>query len=249
MTPARHAEIRRVLAAALRWVPAERAAVVAALAGDDHDLAAEVRALLAHVEEPDRGPAPSRATGLGTMAAREPWPLDRVLAHLAPLAEPAPDGPAGDDDDDEPWTATVAASRAPEELDPSLGLRGPWTEVYFVAVLMVTLLRGRPPATDVATILARATDDDAQPTPRALGLALPPPIADVLTRALARRPIDRVQSVQRLFAQLEAAARSTSSSAPPTRAPPPRPRARAVRWALALGALAIVLAALARTLS
>lgn len=244
MTPARHAEIRRVLAAALRWVPAERAAVVAALAGEDAALADEVTDLLAHVVEPEPVTAePPRPTGLGAMKVDGPWPLDRVLERLAPLAAGA-DEAAGEpevaDDEDEPlWTATVAASRAPEELDPALGPRGPWTEVYVVAVLMVTLLAGRPPAADVAAILARTRDDEAQPTPRALGLTLPPAVDATLTRALARRPLERIQTVPRLFAQLRLAATPVADPAEPS----PSTSARGLPgWLLLAGAATVVVA-------
>lgn len=246
MTPARHAEIRRVLAAALRWVPAERAAVVAALTGDDAALADEVTDLLAHVVEPEPAAdvAAPQPTGLGAINVDGPWPLDRVLERLAPLAAGADEAagePEATDDEDEPlWTATIAASRAPEELDPALGPRGPWTEVYVVAVLMVTLLAGRPPAADVAAILARTRDDDAQPTPRALGLTLPPAVDATLTRALARRPLERIQTVPRLFAQLRLAATPVADPAEPS---PATSTARGLPgWLLLAGAATVVVA-------
>jgi hypothetical protein len=254
VTPARHAEVRAVLAAALRWVPSERAAVIAALAGDDRALADEVLDLLAHVdEEPQPAARGVRAIAIdgqplaalvATIAG--PRAMAQVLSMLAPLA--AVEIAHDDDEDDGPWTREAAALCAPEELEPSLGPRGPWTEVYVVAVLVVTLLRGGSPPVDVAGVLARARDDDAQPTPRALGLALPPAVDDVLTRALVRSPRERIQNLQRLFAQLDAAAKveptsvagaSSSASAAPS---PPRGRSLAL---MVVGVALVVAAILA----
>lgn len=105
-----------------------------------------------------------------------------------------------------PWIdRAAAATAAPEQLLPSLGPTGPWTDVYALALLCVELMLGRP-ATEgtAAAALTRARDEAAQPTPRAVGLAVPAAVEAVLARALAMRPMERYQDVRRFWAALRA---------------------------------------------
>lgn len=264
MTPARHAEVRGLFAAALRWQAAARAEVVRALAGDDGALADEVLGLLALADEPAAVAVAAPVRGVRAHAAvartvTAPWPLARVLTELAAIgAAPTAGDAAGatgedrddDGDDEAPWTLADAALRAPEELDPALGPRGPWTEAYVAALIVVALLRGRPPTADVTatTIIARARRDDARPTLAAPGEPVAPAVEAALARALARRPLDRTQSPQRLWAQLAAAAAVEPGAAlprPPAAplSPPPRAGRLAVAAVVAIAvALALALA-------
>ena len=259
MTPARHAEVRGLFAAALRWQAAARAEVVRALAGDDGALADEVLGLLALADEPAvttaAPPRGARAHAAPALTVTAPWPLARVLTELAAIgAAPTAGDAAGatgedrddDGDDEAPWTLADAALRAPEELDPSLGPRGPWTEAYVAALIVVALLGGRPPAAGLTatTIIARARRDDARPTLAAPGEPVAPAVEAALARALARRPLDRTQSPQRLWAQLAAAAAVEPGAAlPRPPAAPLSPPPRAGRLAVAaVVAIAVALA-------
>ncbi len=257
MTPARHAEVRGLFAAALRWQAAARAEVVRALAGDDRALADEVLGLLALADEPavtTPATAPTRgarAHAAPALTVTAPWPLARVLTELAAIGGAAGDpGDAGggdhddDGDDEAPWTLANAALRAPEELDPSLGPRGPWTEAYVAALIVLALLGGRPPAAGVTAtmLIARARRDDARPTVATPTGAVAPAIDAALTRALARRPLDRTQSPQRLWAQLAAAAAEPGPALPRPVATPSSPPPRGGRVAVATVAVAIAVA-------
>lgn len=264
-----HARVKEVFREAIRWVPEERAAVVEALAGDDAAVRDEVRSLLAHhVEAPAAaGEAPgSGAGGGGRMRAeilREAraggaaagWPLERVVRTLEPIAGALAElGDRGIDPDDPPEIdRVVAAAAAPEQLLPSLGPVGPWTDVYALALVCVELMLGRPPTDGgAAAALARARDEAAQPAPRAVGLEVPPAVEAVLVRALAMRPMERYQDVRRFWTALResvgasrpaaaaAAASGTSTPAGPRRAVgPPVAALLAVITALAAAAIAL----------
>lgn len=261
----RYARVREGFAAAMRWAPGERAAVVAALAEEDAEVAAEVASLLAHVVE-QRGERQAEAEGAGQGAEpgaelgerQAPWSLAQVLERMDELAAEAvgavraadrlreehavrpPDSagegaqplggrgalPAAVTGDVRPpdsldeageaapplWTCATAAAVAPEELEPALGPRGPWSEVYALALVVRARLLGEPVAAgaSVAALLRRARRDDAAPTLAELEVA--PEVAAVLAAALARRPATRTQSVARFRAQLTAAAAAAASA-------------------------------------
>ncbi len=152
--------------------------------------------------------------------------------------------------------AADAAAAAPEQLSPALGPVGPWTDVYALALLCVELMLGRPAiggeGSPIAAALARARDEAAQPTPRAVGLAVPGAVEEVLARALAMRPMERYQDVRRFWAALrEGVAASGSTPRPSPSSPSPSPSPSASRpprprrpWvALVAAALAVLAAA------
>lgn len=157
-----------------------------------------------------------------------------------------------------PWIdRAAAAAAAPEQLLPSLGPTGPWTDVYALALLCVELMLGRPATEGAASAaLTRARDEAAQPTPRAVGLAVPAAVEAVLARALAMRPMERYQDVRRFWAALLASLPARSSSSLPSspsspsspEAPVPKlPRAAERRYrrrvrAIFAAALAVVAA-------
>jgi hypothetical protein len=322
----RHARVKEIFGAAMRWAAEDRAAVVAALAGDEADVRDEVLSLLAHhddaplLRERARGtaaerdpPAPREAAGLppaprrtlaallraeragaaagaatraatGAASGSAPgWPADRVVRALDPIAREiasaADQGAihgriclecivvAADDElaadlagpgsgphaaDAEPRLERAhAACAAPEQLLPALGPVGPWTDVYRLALVCVELMLGRP-VTDgsVAAAFARARDLAVHPTPRAVGLDVPSAVETVLARALATRPIERYQDVDRLWTAL----RDSLTASPPdaTPSPPSRPSgSREARrlsrergaWALPAAAIGIAIAA------
>lgn len=292
----RYARVREGFAAAMRWAPGERAAVVAALAEEDAEVAAEVASLLAHVvEQREPGQGAEQGAELGAEQGaelgerQEPWSLAQVLERMDELVAEAvgtvraadrlreenavrpPDSPgdaaqpledggarpaavAGDvrppDSADEAgeaapplWTCATAAAVAPEELEPALGPRGPWSEVYALALVVRARLLGEPVAAgaSVAALLRRARRDDAAPTLHELEVA--PEVAAVLAAALARRPVTRTQSVARFRAQLMAAAASEQGAAAGEQTAPASPasarRARPSRRASSSASLAV----------
>jgi hypothetical protein len=274
----RHARVKQVFREAIRWAPEERAAVVDALAGDDAVVQGEVRSLLAHhVEAPavaGEGPGDGAGGDAGGGGAggggrtraeilREAraggaaagWPLERVVRTLEPsagaLAELAD---RGIDPDVPPRIDRAAAAvAAPEQLLPQLGPVGPWTDVYALALVCVERMLGRP-ATDGAAgaALARARDEAAQPTPRAVGLEVPAAVEAVLARALAMRPMERYQDVRRFWAALResvaasAAAAAGASTSTGQRRAAWAPVAAVVAAVAALAAAAIAIAAAGR---
>jgi len=346
--PQRYMRVKLVFREALRWAPAERAAVVAALAEDDAAVRDEVLSLLAHHDDAqllrqpaqdgagsaaedgssdeDGSPAVSdaaRSVVLGVSGERTladvlrieraeaaerasdtapGWSLDRVIRVLGPIAHELADaadreavhgavhagnilvdveseggsdtagesaalehamtvrlvGWSDGDEDAETLTAAAAAAAAPEQLSPALGPTGPWTDVYALALLCVELLLGRPPtAGSAAAALARACDEAAQPTPRAVGLAVPASVDAVLTRALAMRPMERYQDAGRFWTALRASLperrpgsptaaagpqRSPGSPAPTSPSPSTRP-SRTVAISLTVVILLVVVAA------
>lgn len=143
-----------------------------------------------------------------------------------------------------------AISAAPEQVLPTLGPTGPWTDVYALALLCVELMLGRPVAEGGAiAALARARDEAAQPTPRAVGLEVPAAVEAVMAMAMAMRPMERYQDVRRFWRALRD---SLATSGPVTSSPPsPRPssstrpaKLRRPAWAV-LGAAALVIVAAA----
>ncbi len=99
------------------------------------------------------------------------------------------------------------AYAAPEQWAPDkFGQTGPWTDVFALA-LTVTELVTQKPAIDgpPAAMLAQCMDASKRPTPRRLGLDIPPAVEAIFTRALAVDPKQRTQSVEQLWGDLERA--------------------------------------------
>ena len=108
-----------------------------------------------------------------------------------------------------------AGSAAPEQISPTLGPVGPWTDVYGLALLCVELMLGRPAVKGTAVaVLARVRDETAQPTPRAVGLEVPAAVEAVMAMALAMRPMERYQDVRRFWTALRESLAASRSPAP-----------------------------------
>jgi hypothetical protein len=70
---------------------------------------------------------------------------------------------------------------APEQLSPKAGEIGPWTDIYSLALVMLEVMRGeRVPHPANGPIRASH-----------LGLSIPPPVDDLLARALSQNPLER----------------------------------------------------------
>ena len=151
-------------------------------------------------------------------------------------------------------TATGGVMGTPAYMAPeqTRGLQlGPFTDVYALAVICFQWLTGNLPFdadTPQAILMKHALD----PLPAEALRSLPPRVAAVIQRGLAKRPEDRVQSASALIDQLENALSSPHSPAlAATRAPSgadtmARPndvpaRSGHLRNAVVLGVLALVI--------
>ncbi|MEQ4303392.1 serine/threonine-protein kinase [Plantactinospora sp. B6F1] len=120
------------------------------------------------------------------------------------------------DEDEDGETFGTPAYVAPERLD---GLPAqPATDTYSLGVLLYETLSGRVPfPADTWEELTRALEKGTEPTLDGVP-DLPPAVADVCLRCLARDPIERPTAAQvgELLRQQLLAAQSQSRDAPPT---------------------------------
>jgi len=101
---------------------------------------------------------------------------------------------------------------APEQLDPRLGMTGPWTDVYSLAIVLTEALEGHPATEgDVMALVRRATDPVRRPTPRAGGVQLSDAVEAVFLRALAVDPKERFAEAGAFWDALVAAGRDRPS--------------------------------------
>jgi hypothetical protein len=165
---------------------------------------------------------------------------EEIVATLAGLDAAEPRAPTAS-----PLEGGQAASAAPEQVLPALGPVGPWTDVYALAVLCVELMLGRPVAEGGAVAaLGRARDEAAQPTPRAVGLAVPDAVDAVMAMAMAMRPMERYQDVGRFWRALRDSLAASRPALLAPRPPPTLPSAkhRGPAWEL-LGVIILLIVA------
>ena len=135
---------------------------------------------------------------------------------------------------------------APEQAvaDPHVDHRA---DIYAFGVVAYELLAGRPPFTGATPQQVLAAHVTAAPEPVTTYRAVPPPLAALVMRCLEKRPADRWQSAEELVPQLEALMTPSGGITPTATQPvaaaaaPPAPGASRLRWALALGAVLVVL--------
>jgi serine/threonine-protein kinase len=135
---------------------------------------------------------------------------------------------------------------APESL--RAGQYSAASDVYGLAATLYEALSGAPPhgSHDMQSVIRKLEEE---PPPLATKVAVPGPIGDAITRALAKDPAARPSAEQ--FARMLAGDESQTRALPPTSTPTPTPRATpAPRLKLIAGALAAVaIAVLAIALS
>ena len=97
------------------------------------------------------------------------------------------------------------AYAAPEQWAPDkYGQTGPWTDVYALALTLTEMVTQKPAIDGApAAMLAQAMDATKRPTPRRLGLDIPPAIDGIFVKALAVDPKHRYQSVEAFWGDLE----------------------------------------------
>jgi serine/threonine protein kinase len=94
-----------------------------------------------------------------------------------------------------------AAYRAPEQFSEAYGIVGPWTDVFALALILVTLVSGEEPVAhpDFAAIASRPRAHQVPPA------RIPELVDGVLVRALSVYPAERWQTVGSFWEALEAA--------------------------------------------
>ncbi len=101
--------------------------------------------------------------------------------------------------------AGTAPFMAPEQIEPSFGSIGPWTDVYALGAVLYTLLTGRPPyeGRTLADILAQIMAARMPPDVDELRPDVPREVADLCLRCLQTDAASRYQGMQQLKIALE----------------------------------------------
>ena len=105
--------------------------------------------------------------------------------------------------------AGTAPFMAPEQIEPSFGSIGPWTDVYALGAVLYTLLAGRPPyqGQTLADILAQVVAAPLPPTLATVQHELQIPVNEVCIRCLQKDPTARYADMNSLKNALCEAAR------------------------------------------
>ena len=100
--------------------------------------------------------------------------------------------------------AGTAPFMAPEQIEPSFGSIGPWTDVYALGAVLYTLLTGRPPyeGGTLADILAHIVAARMPPGVE-LRPDVPREVADLCLRCLQKDAASRYQDMRQLNKALE----------------------------------------------
>jgi serine/threonine-protein kinase len=131
------------------------------------------------------------------------------------------------------------AYMAPEQVaaDPHVDARA---DIYALGVVAYELLTGHPPFTGGTIHQVLAAQVTAIPDPvTAHRATVPPALADLVMRCLAKLPADRPQQASDLFATLDSAASTGGTSAPGV---PKAVRAAWPRWLATAGIVGVLVA-------
>lgn len=102
--------------------------------------------------------------------------------------------------------AGTAPFMAPEQIEPSFGSIGPWTDVYALGAVLYTLLAGKPPydGESLADILAMVVSTPAPQLSETPRTDISQELSNVCTRCLQKNPEARFSSVGELLEALKA---------------------------------------------
>jgi WD40 repeat protein/tetratricopeptide (TPR) repeat protein/tRNA A-37 threonylcarbamoyl transferase component Bud32 len=95
------------------------------------------------------------------------------------------------------------AYMSPEQADGRLDQLGPASDVYSLGATLYAVLAGRAPFRGTAPEVLEQVRRGAVPDPRHANRAVPPALAAVCRKAMARRPEDRYATAQALAADVE----------------------------------------------
>jgi len=117
---------------------------------------------------------------------------------------------------------------APEQFDDRVGVVGPWTDVYALALVVLEALTDRSvvEGEHLGEFAMRTLDKANRPTPRALGVAVGDEVESVLARATALEPAQRPQDAGELWGMLKHALRVDGEPGHVAHSTPPRPSGR-----------------------
>src|SRR5688572_13360878 len=120
------------------------------------------------------------------------------------------------------------AYMAPEQALGNVDAITVATDIYALGIIAYEMLTGRLPFSADSDLMLLTMQIRDQPTPvRELAPDVPPAVADLVERCLAKEPSERPRSVLELSAELSAAASGLAARAseptPPVRAPSPAP--------------------------
>jgi eukaryotic-like serine/threonine-protein kinase len=107
---------------------------------------------------------------------------------------------------------------APEQFSKTYGETGPWTDVFAMGLVVLETMRGGRRAfhgDEFMELAKQSCDEEQRPTPRALGLEVPPEVDSVFSRALAVSSTLRYESMGEFWSALESAMRKPISQLPP----------------------------------
>ena len=94
---------------------------------------------------------------------------------------------------------------APELRRTDLGVVGPWSDVYALAMILFTMLLDRTPIAEGLEGDDAARLGEHRPTPSALGIEVSPRVSGVLKRAVAMRAAERQKDVGEFWGMLKGA--------------------------------------------
>ena len=94
---------------------------------------------------------------------------------------------------------------APEQLDPGVGGKGPWTDVYQLAAVAYELLAGKPPFTGSPMEVMKSILFDKPMPLHKVNPGVPKLVSDVIMKALEKDPRRRYRSMREFLEALEKA--------------------------------------------
>jgi serine/threonine-protein kinase len=105
---------------------------------------------------------------------------------------------------------------APEQFDERVGVIGPWTDVYALALVALEVLLDRTimEGEHIGQFAAKALDPVNRPTPRAVGAQTGPAVESVFARALAVNPKERPRDAGELWGLLKNSIQRDEAEAP-----------------------------------